>query len=326
MDKTDYKELAARIFCFAAIGLLTVALFKYLFSYFVPFVIAWMTAYAVYPAARYFSRKTSVPRKICSVALVSLALILILLLIISIGAVAVREAYKVTEYLKNNADAVERYFDEALQSIESFTERIPFFGEKWNYDRSPAISEAINSAFAKIYQSAAEKLGGAISNFATGVMSALPSATLALVITVVACFYFAADIDKVNAKIEDLLPQKILGILTRLRNKLKNSLGKYIRAYGILFVLTFAELLVGFLILKIDYAFVAALGVAFVDFLPVFGTAAVFDPLECVFIAYGKIRSWCRNACLVRHHYSSTPSGGAEDSRKKLRDTSADKP
>ncbi len=290
MDKTDYKELGARIFCFAAIGALITAFFKYLFSYFVPFIIAWITAYAVYPVARYFSRKTKMSRKICSVALVFLALILILLLMISIGAVAVREADKLSEYLKSNGDTVEKYFDGVSQEIESFTERLSFLGDKRNYEQSSKITKAINSAFEKIYQSAVERLGDAISNFATNVMTALPSAALALVVTVVACFYFAADIDRVNAKIKSLLPQKASAFLVRLHDKLKNSLGKYIRAYGILFALTFFELLAGFLILKIDYAFAAALGVAFIDFLPVFGTAAVLIPWSIFLLITGKYK------------------------------------
>ena len=46
----------------------------------------------------------------------------------------------------------------------------------------------------------------------------------------------------------------------------------------LLFLITFVELFVGFLILQVDYAFVLAILIAFVDFLPVLGTGAILAP------------------------------------------------
>ena len=57
----------------------------------------------------------------------------------------------------------------------------------------------------------------------------------------------------------------------------------------LIFLLTFCELLVGFLVLKIDYAFVLALVIAFVDFLPVLGTGAILLPWGIILILMNNI-------------------------------------
>ena len=59
---------------------------------------------------------------------------------------------------------------------------------------------------------------------------------------------------------------------------LKTALGGWLRAQGLLMLVTFGELTVGFLILQVDLALLLAALVALVDALPVFGTGTVLLP------------------------------------------------
>ena len=62
---------------------------------------------------------------------------------------------------------------------------------------------------------------------------------------------------------------------------------KYIKAYLILLLITFAQLYVGFLIVRFDNAFVLALIVALVDTLPILGAATVLVPWGIIVLLGG---------------------------------------
>ena len=56
------------------------------------------------------------------------------------------------------------------------------------------------------------------------------------------------------------------------------SVFKLIKGYGILMLMTFLELLAGFLILRVKYALLLSLLIAVIDILPVLGTGTVLIP------------------------------------------------
>jgi sporulation integral membrane protein YtvI len=127
-----------------------------------------------------------------------------------------------------------------------------------------------------------------VPDFATSVVTALPSIVLVSIVTVVACFYFAVDIENLNNKICDFLPETLKDNLLSLKSRVAFGLKRYFKAYLIIFLITFCELFLGFLILGIDYAFVLALLISFVDFLPVLGTPAVLIPWGVILILMKK--------------------------------------
>lgn len=67
----------------------------------------------------------------------------------------------------------------------------------------------------------------------------------------------------------------------------KNILFIYLRSYLLLFLLTFAELFLGFLILRIPYAGVLAFAIAVFDILPVLGTGGILLPWAAVLLIMG---------------------------------------
>jgi predicted PurR-regulated permease PerM len=60
------------------------------------------------------------------------------------------------------------------------------------------------------------------------------------------------------------------------------TLGRYVRAQGILMVITFLELLLAFLLLRIEGALLLAAVTAFLDALPILGAGAVLLPWAAV--------------------------------------------
>lgn len=278
MERIDYKDLASKLFCWSIFVLIGFLFFNYLFGYAIPFLLAWGIAYLIYPFACELSAKTKISRKACSFALILLLLLIILLLLfLTVNRLAF-ELQKLVEYMTNNSEKIANYFEEIFAFFASIGEKLPIINKLQDSDLIANITKNINSIFSSIWESLLEALGTAIPNLAASIVTTLPDVLFVSLITVISCFYFAMDIDLIHKKIKEILPQRAAAYIRKFKNQMGNGLKKYFRAYLIIFIITFVELFVGFLILGIDYSFVLALLISFIDFLPVFGTAAVLLP------------------------------------------------
>lgn len=278
MENTDYKNLAAKLFCFGVLGIAGFLFFKYLFGLLVPFLIAWGIAYLIYPTARELSSKIKLSRKFCSFVLLFLILMIILLFVFLIGNRILYELQNLFEYLSTNSEQIAEYFETVFDFFGSLGKKLPIINNLQNTELIDDIVGNINAFIEKIWASLLDSLGSAIPRLAGNIVMSLPSVFLVSIVTVVACFYFSLDIELIHKKLKVVLPDRITELLQKFKKRISIGFKKYLRAYLIIFAITFAELFVGFLILGIDYSVVLALLIAFVDFLPLFGTAAVLLP------------------------------------------------
>lgn len=278
MEKIDYKGLAAKLFCFSVFTLLGVLFFKYLFSYTVPFLIAWGIAYFVYPFSEKLSKKCKISRKICSFVLVLSILIVLILLVFTIGHRLLYEIQNFVKYLTDNSESIAGYFEKAFDFVNSLTEKLPIFNKLPNSEFTENLKKNINVFIENIWRSLLERLGSAVPDIAREIVVALPNILLVSLITVIACFYFAVDVDLIHCKIKQLLPSKISEYVAKMKRRVLGGMKKYFKAYCVIFIITFFQLLIGFWILGVDYSFVLAILIAFIDFLPVLGTGAVLVP------------------------------------------------
>ena len=278
MEKIDYKNLAAKIFCLSMLVLFGVLFFKYLFPYVIPFIIAWGIGYFVYPLAEKTSKKCKISRKICSFVFVLFILIILLSLLFLIGNRLLYEMQNLVAYLTDNSDSIAAYFEKVFDFLNTLGERLPIFNKLQDTGFSENLSKNVNAFLNNIWQSMLEKLGSAVPDIARGIVIALPNILLVTLITVIACFYFAIDIDLVHAKIKQILPPKATEYVAKFKCRILGGLKKYLKAYCVIFAITFFELLIGFWVLGVEYAFALAILIAFIDFLPVFGTGAVLVP------------------------------------------------
>ena len=127
-------------------------------------------------------------------------------------------------------------------------------------------------------------LASRLPELAASLFSALPSVLFFLVVSVVACFYFCTDEGAISKGLVSLLSPKWQEKLPHVRKNLRDVLQKYVKAYGFLLLLTFALLLVGFLILRVEYAFLLAFLIALADLLPVIGVGTILIPWGIVML------------------------------------------
>jgi sporulation integral membrane protein YtvI len=284
MNKIDYKELASKIFCFAALGILILIAFKYLFGYVLPFLIAFGIGYIVHPFAMEVSVKTKISRKVCAFVLVFCFLTILFSLLFILGNKLLYEMQNLLKSLNGNSEAIAEYIERVIGYLNSIGEKLPIINKLQNTELSELLKDNVNKLISSIWESFLSTLGTAIPNIATGIVMSLPDLLLTVIISLISCFYFAMDMNVFRLKIKDVLPKRITGILSSVKKTVEIGFKKYIKAYALIFLITFVELLLGFWIIGIDYSFVLAIFVAFVDFLPLLGTAAILLPWGIVLL------------------------------------------
>ena len=105
-----------------------------------------------------------------------------------------------------------------------------------------------------------------------------PKALLFTVTAVIGAYFISAGYPELLHLAARLLPERFLYRARLLRRELRRTLGRWLRAQGILLAITFAMLTAAFALLRVDYALLLALLTALIDALPVLGTGTVLLP------------------------------------------------
>ena len=125
---------------------------------------------------------------------------------------------------------------------------------------------------------------------ASGVVAAMPSAILTVVITVIATGFITMDFDAIVGFIQGRLPARFRTFLSTTVAAGMASLRRILLAYLFIMFISFCELSIGFLLLRVPYAIGLALLVSVVDILPILGTGTVLIPWALIAAVLGHFR------------------------------------
>ena len=122
-------------------------------------------------------------------------------------------------------------------------------------------------------------------SFVTSALGKLPQAFLFCATTALAVFFTAGSYPAICAFVRRQLPPHQLSTARGVKENLFATLGKWLRSELTLIAITFAQLLIGLVLLRHPYALLMAFLIALIDALPVFGTGTVLIPwviLSCI--------------------------------------------
>ncbi len=275
-ESNCWQEWAAKLFCFAALGAGAYLVIKYVFPVIMPFMASFAVAAAVSGVSKRISRLLRVPRGLCAVVIVSAVLTLI-------GFFTFYACRQLLGELKRILSSFASEGFSSLDPIFGFLERIPFL--------SPLISdteEYAGTQLRPLVSRALSFLSDALSGFLGRAIRSTPTFFMGGVVTVVSCYYMSIDFDKICAFLSGLLPQRARKALGEVKGSVVDVIWKYLKAYAVLFMLTFIEILIGLWILCPSFAWLGALIVAAVDILPVLGAGLVLIPWAVVSLFKGE--------------------------------------
>lgn len=279
LPNEGYKKIlviSAYIILGVAVAVITV---RYLLEPALPFLFAWMVAMILRPAIRRITKRTGLPEKAVSVVCIIFVLSLVIGVVTVIFGRLASELKGIGEHLMQDAEgAVGDIFD----YIERISEKLPF-ADGGDTD----AAERIRSSVLSMVEGAVSSFSAKVPEAVLDVVAALPSVLLFTIALIMATFYMGADLKGINSFIVGLVPKQSRERLFEAKQKLADAGIKYVRAYLLILFITFVQLLVGFLCLKIPYALTLASVIALIDILPILGVGTALVPWSVVMFIRG---------------------------------------
>lgn len=258
--------------------ILALYVFYYLSTLTYPFLIGLIIAFFINPLVNFFEKKWKMPR----VLAVFVALIIIFAVFAGLITLLVAEIVTGANYL---ATVVPEHLDTLIGYIEEFftAQILPFYDHltslfnKLGAGQKETISGNIQNIGQKIGTTAGsfiKNLFGIIPNILTW----LPNAATVLIFSLLATFFISKDWYRLSALGDKLIPERAKTSGRTVFIDLKKALFGFIKAQLTLISITTVIILIGLLVLRVDYAITIALVTGIVDVLPYLGTGLVFVP------------------------------------------------
>ena len=150
-----------------------------------------------------------------------------------------------------------------------------------------------------LLREAAASASAALTSLAGGWLMELPRAALALVVGLVALFILFFDAERLSGQVRAFFGDAFTDRLAAVTGRIRRTLSACVRAYLLLLLLTFGEVLIGFLLLRVAHPVRAAALTAVVDLLPVLGVGTVLLPWSLLLFLSGELGRGAGMAALL---------------------------
>ncbi len=241
---------------------------------FMPFVVGWVIAMIASPLVRFFEKTLKIKRKAGSAFVIIAVIALVILAGYLMGIKLIEETVSFTRELPDMWE----------NTLEDFTEVGQKLANAGRY-----LPEKVQITFSRIAGNVETCIGDLIGELSTPTIEALgrfamnlPSILIGIIMCLLSAYLFVADREYVSGLLHRIMPQAIIERWDMVKRGLRHAVGGYFKAQLKIELWMYLLLGVGFTVLRIRYAFIIAIAVAFLDFLPFFGTGTVLLPWAVV--------------------------------------------
>ena len=267
LPKERYKKILCVIAYAAAGGIAAYLFFKYALGAFLPFILAWAVAAVLQRPVVFAHKKLKVPKKLAAAVIVVVFIAVVSLIIFASLKALIHQAGDFVSDLSRDGEDLSQKLDELIEKAGGVLEKIGIAPSEG------AATLAFDAAKAMINSSASK-----LTDLAAGLAGAFPRVFIFAAALIISSIYFCAEYRNVADFVLRSLPRRASGAVSVIKRECGVVMTKFVRAYLLLFLLTFGEVYLGLALIGFKDAFLLSLIVAFVDFLPVFGTGTVLVP------------------------------------------------
>jgi len=279
-DMEKRKKFITNVIYCAIIGSIVLGVYKYILPVTAPFIVAFVLAALIQLPVKKWCGVSLKKRKIYAVLLCGGVYTVFFITAAAAGIKLLEGAGNMI------ASAPVIYSERIVPALEKIVNHLE--------TAAAPLDECMSQQIESDFQTISQEMGKYISELSMKALEwisagavAVPGVVVKIVITVVATFFMAADFDKVIAFFKKFIPEEKQEVVKNAGSYMKNILFLFFKSYSLLFLLTFAELFVGFLIIGISHAFVCALAIAAFDILPALGTGGILVPWALILFVTG---------------------------------------
>ncbi|MZQ84993.1 sporulation integral membrane protein YtvI [Paenibacillus sp. 5J-6] len=264
--------------------------FYYVIPLIYPFIFGWILALMLNPIVNFFQFKLKFPRWLA----VSFSMLLFLAAMVT--AITLLVANIVVE-LGSLADTLQLQINRWVEQFNVFINSTAFqdWIEKINefFENNPKYQETVNNNLSSTAGSIADVsklIINYVFNTLKSLLTSLPNIATITIIIMLATFFISKDWYQLIQRYKGIFSELIVKTTQLIRNDLQKALFGYMRAQLILVSLTALVVIIGLLVLRVDYAITIGLLTGLADLMPYLGTGAVMVPwILYVFFAQGNL-------------------------------------
>lgn len=265
-----YLKVTMNLFTALAVVLLCIFLLPRCIWFFMPFILGWFISLLASPVVRFFEEKLKVKRKAMTAVVIVAVLAAVVLLVYLLITKLVREGVSFINELPDIWNAILAEFNKVGANLQGVYDRMPADMQDTIDHIILEMGNYMSSTMGKIELPSFEAVGNAAKQ--------IPDIFLGVVMCLLSAYFFVADKGYMAAAAEKFIPASVRYHLDLIRRSFRNAVGGYFRAQFKIECWIYILLVIGLMILGVDYAFLVAFGIAVLDFLPVFGTGTVMVP------------------------------------------------
>ncbi len=270
MRKKDVKKVIIKTILFI-LSIVLICIGLKLAVFYMPFVIAFILYLLIEPLIKLIMNKFNFKRK------TSALLILIVVLAIIIGLLVWGIVTLISEssnLLKN----INEYANIIYNFVMEKTSKINFSKLQFSDQINNIITNSTQSLVVNVSEIAKKFLTGTLEK-----LTALPTLGFYIVITIISLYFISTDKIYMIDQLEHHLPRNWVRSISVHVKSISKSLGSYLKAQLILIGVSFIISLIGLYIyslvgFNIRYPLLAAIGIGFVDAMPILGSGTVMIP------------------------------------------------
>lgn len=235
------------------------------FTYLLPFIVGIVIAYYVQKPAKFISLKTGIKKEKCAAIISVVLFFAISIFLFLITWLLIVQLNDFIKFLSENSNDIKIFVKAIYDKFENTLKRMN-------------LENSFKNFFDESIASFAAKVTSLLSNLIASVVKRIPGVVLSCIVTVVASCYISKDYDKLLLFVKGFVKKDFLERVVEIKNIATECVFKFLIGYFWLFLITFAELILGFMIFGIDSFLLLAFLVALLDLLPILGTGTVLIP------------------------------------------------
>ena len=251
-------------------------------QFFMPFVIGWIIAMIANPLVRMLERWLKVAGTHSSIVIIIGVLAVIIVAIYFLGVKIGEETRSFLEQAPEMYSEFREEFQDAGKNLESIISELPQNIQESLEEAQKDIGDITGQAVGKISQFTVDKAGTFARN--------IPGILISIIFSILSAYFFIADRDRILEFGRNHTPQIIQEKWRMMAESFKMVFGGYFKAQFKIMAVIGVILFIGMLILKVRFAILVAILVAFLDMLPFLGTGTVLIPWAVFKLLSGDIR------------------------------------
>ena len=284
--KEESRKIYFRLLCEVSVAALAIALCVLLggrvLDILLPFILAFIMAWAFNPVIRALQSRLKLTRKLFSFILVLTLYALVLILCLMFVGQVVTQVLDLAKAMPSIIGQLQSVYNQFTAYVQEVLELLP---PEYDSLRAEVLS-LIESAWSSLRGLIAQGLRGAV-NLTSSAAVSLPGFVIFLTVLVLASCFITADFPNLRENIYGYLGSKGKHSLRLMGHSFRTAVLGFFRSQLIFALVDLAIILVAFFIIGVPYPLPIALVLCFLDFIPFFGAGTVLVPWGAICVVLG---------------------------------------